>query len=319
MAQGNKLEVKDATVVGSDTSHTNSISTRKISVEPRLRTIRGVKHANGRLGRRVAAQLFGFAHIFPQGLHTLLGRGRRPLLKPQRHTGGMAVEHRHAVAGSADLETGLQVDPRALRIDRAENLLRLGLELVLFTRNVGYHVIDNVHAADTGVAGTRDGLHRDDRDCGDWAKRSLERRKRNDQANDSAVGVAHQKALVKLMVLALVVHNVEVVEVDSRHNERYERVLAMVFCVGKDGNVGLKKRAFYKKKDLSVREFEREGNERRRKKKAEEAKTKTLLTTATHHTWLSQTLTNITRHIRVESAKYQVAVGKLVRSALSYH
>lgn len=88
-------------------------------------------------------------------------------------------------------------------------------------------------------------MHGDNGDGVDLAEFGLERCKGDYNAYDCAIGIADKEALFELKVGALVRDQVEMGEVDSRDNERDERVAAVVFGVGEGGNVGFEKGHFW--------------------------------------------------------------------------
>ncbi len=150
----------------------------------------------------------------------------------------MAIQHRDAVARRRDLERLLLLERGQVAADAPEDLLRLRLQLVLLAGDVRHYIVHDVHAADTGVSGSRDGLHGDDGHGVDEAEPGLEGGEGDHEADDCAVAIAHQEPLVQPELLTLVRYQAEVVQVHRRHHERRQRVAAEVLGVGEDGDVG---------------------------------------------------------------------------------
>lgn len=239
MAHGNELQVEDAAVIPPHPPHADRVPPADILIQPRLRPIRLVKHLDSRLRRRRAPQLLGLALERPHDLGALLRRRRGPPREPQRHAGRVPVQHRHARAARRDAQVLLLLEGGALGVDVAENLARLVLQLVLLALDVRHDVVDYVHGADAGVPRARDGLEGDDGGALDGAEGRLEGREGDGDADDGAVGVADQEALVGGHGLALVRDQVHVREVDGRDDEGDDGVLAMVAGVGEDGEIRL--------------------------------------------------------------------------------
>lgn len=151
----------------------------------------------------------------------------------------MTIHDRNAVACSRHAEALLLHEGGLGVIDTTEDLAGLGLELVLLARDEGHDVVDDVHGADSGVARAADGLHGDDADGGDGAKGGLEGGEGDDEADDGAVGVADQEALLEAVDGALVGDEVEMGEVHGGDDEGNEGIAAVVLGVGEDGDVGL--------------------------------------------------------------------------------
>ena len=239
VAQGNKLDIKDAAVVLSDPTNADSVSLAEITVKTGLGPVGLVKDLDRGLGGRGASQILSIRNVAAQGVFDLLGRRGRALGETQRDAGGVAVQDRNTVAGCRHPELLLVLERSGVGIERTQDLLGLGLQLVLLTRNEGHDVVNDVHAADTGVSSTRDSLHGNDGYVIDLSETRLEGGKGGDEADDGAVAVAYQEALVEAEDLALVGDQVEMVEVDGRDDEGHERVASVVLCVGEDGNVGV--------------------------------------------------------------------------------
>lgn len=239
MAQGNKLDIKDAALVLSDATNADSVSLAEITVKTGLGPVGLVKDLDRGFRGRGTSQLLGIRNIAAHGLLDLLGGRGRALGETQRDAGGVAVQDRNTVAGCRHPELLLVLERSGVGVERTQDLLGLGLELVLLARNEGHDIVNDVHAADTGVSSTRDSLHGDDGYGIDLAEAGLEGGKGGDEANDGAVAVAYQEALVEAEGLALVGDQVEMVEVDGRDDEGHEGVASVVLCVGEDGNVGV--------------------------------------------------------------------------------
>ena len=110
-------------------------------------------------------------------------------------------------------------------------LLRLRLELVLFARDKGYHVVDDVHATDSRIPGARDSLHGDHTDGLDGTELGLDCYKWNNQADDCAIGIADEKALFEFMMLPLMFEDIHMVEIDGRDDERDYGIASVILCV----------------------------------------------------------------------------------------
>lgn len=231
VAQSDKLDVKDAALVLADSADADGIASVGLSVESGLRAVGLLHDDNGLFGGRRASELLGIGNIVTHGLLDLFGAGGRSSLEAQRDASGVAVQNGDSVASGRDLEVALVLETGDFGVDLAENLLGFGFELVFLARDEGDDVVDDVHAADTGVAGARDGLHGDDRDLVDGAELGLQGGKGNDDANDGAVGVADQEALFQTVVFPLVVDDVQVRQVDGGDDQGHEGVAAVVFGV----------------------------------------------------------------------------------------
>lgn len=239
VAQGNKLDIKDTTVVLPDTTHADSVTLRELAVQSGLRPIGLVEHLDGWLRSRGASQPLCLGDIFPHGLLHLFGRWGRALGESQGHTCGVTIQHGDPVAGCRDSQRLLIFEGGRLGVDAAQNLLCFRLELVLLARNEGHHVVNDVHAANTGVSRTRHGLHGHDGDGIDLAKTRLQGGEGDHEPNDGAVAVAHEEALVQTKRLLLVGDEVEMVEVDGRDDKGDERIAAVVLRIGEDGKAGI--------------------------------------------------------------------------------
>jgi len=84
-------------------------------------------------------------------------------------------------------------------------------------------------------------LQGDDGDGLNGSEAGLEGGEGDDEADDSAIGVANEEALVETVLGALVGDEVEVGEVDGRDDKRDEGVTAVIFGIREDGEVGLEK------------------------------------------------------------------------------
>lgn len=247
MAQGSKLDVKDASLILAHTADADGVAAAEVTVEAGLRPVGLViaKDLDGGLGGRGAAQGLGLAGVPAEGVADLVGRGGGPALEAQAHAGRVAVHDGDAVAGGRDAEAVLLDKGGAGAVEAAQDLAGLGLELVLLARDEGHDVVDHVHARDARVPRARDGLHGDDGHGRDGAERGLERGKGDDEADDGAVGVADEEAPAEPADGTLVGDEVEVGEVDGRDDEGDEGVAAVVFGVGEDGDVGLDELEFW--------------------------------------------------------------------------
>lgn len=65
------------------------------------------------------------------------------------------------------------------------------------------------------------------------------------ETDDGAVGVAYEETLVELIDRSLVGDEVEVGEVDGRHDKGNERIATVVLGVGEDGDFGVQEFLFY--------------------------------------------------------------------------
>lgn len=187
MAQRNKLQVEDATLVSPHSAHADGVSPAQIAVQARLRPVVLVKDLDGRVRRRRAANLLGLGDICPEGGLALLGGGRGLALELEADAGRVAVHDSDAITRSRYAQ-GLLLDKGlAVGVDGAEDLPGLGLELVLLALDEGHDVVHDVHAGDARVAGAGDGLHRDDANDGNGAKGGLQRGEGDDEPDDGAV------------------------------------------------------------------------------------------------------------------------------------
>lgn len=239
MAQRNELNVEDTALVLAHAANADGVPAAEIAIEARLGPVRVVEDHDGRARRARAAQRLGLAHVAPQRVLDVLGSRGRAGPEAQRDAGGVAVEHGDAVAGGGDAQRVLRDAGGGVGVEGAEDLARLGLELVLLAANEGHHVVQDVHAADARVPGPGHGLHRDHADRVDGAEPRLQRRERDHEPDHRAVRVAHQEALLEAVLPPLVGDEVEVRQVDRRHDEGHQRVAAVVLGVGEDGEVGL--------------------------------------------------------------------------------
>lgn len=239
VAHGDELQVKEPAVVPPHPPHADRVPAADVPVQPGLRPVRLVKHLDGGLRRRRAPQLLGLALERPHHLGALLRRRRGPPREPQRHTRRVPVQHGHARAARRDAQVPLLLEARPLSVDVAEDLARLVLQLVLLALDVRHDVVEDVHGADAGVTRARHGLEGDDGGALDGAEGLLEGGEGDGDANDGAVGVADEEALLGAHGLALVGDQVHVREVDGRNDEGDNGVLAVVARVGEDGEVGL--------------------------------------------------------------------------------
>lgn len=241
VAKSRKLDIEDAALVLPQTTHADSVAVAEIPIEPRLRTIVLVKHADGRVRGRGTCQRLRLSHVRPHGGLALLGRGSRASLEAEAHAGGVAVDDGNAIARRRDAQAALLDKGRLGVVEAAEDLAGLGLELVFLALDEGHHVVNHVHGRHAGVSRARDGLHGDDADGGDGAKRRLEGGQGPDEPDDGAVGVAHQEAPLELVHASLVGDEIQVREVDGRHDERHERIAPVVLGIREDGDFGLEK------------------------------------------------------------------------------
>lgn len=137
----------------------------------------------------------------------------------QRNTRGVAIQHRHPITSRGDSETRLGLERRGVVADRAEDLLRLRLQLVFLPRYERHHVVQNVHAADAGVSGARDRLHGHDGDLVHGPEFRLQGGEGDHDSDDGAVGVADEEPFLLSEGRALVGYYVEMGQVDSRDNQ----------------------------------------------------------------------------------------------------
>lgn len=151
----------------------------------------------------------------------------------------MAVHDWNAVTSGRNTKTLLLNESSTLFIKATKNLAGFSLELVLLARDEGDNVVDDVHAGDSRVTSSRNGLQSNDGDGRDGSESSLESGEGNDETNDGAVGVAHEEALVKRANRALMRDEIEMGEVDGGNDERHERIATVVLCVGEDRDIGL--------------------------------------------------------------------------------
>lgn len=239
MAQGDKLDVKDAALVLAHAADADGVTPAELAVEAGLGPVGGVKDLDGGLRGAGAAEGLGLADVGAQGVLDVVGRGGRAAGEAQGDAGCVAVEDGDAGAGGADAEGRLLVDGGAVGGEGAEDLLGLRLELVLLAGDVGDDVVENVERGHARVAGAGDGLEGHDGDLVNGAEAGLQGGEGDDEADDGAVGVADEEALVEAVVFALVGDEVKVGEVDGRHDEGHDGIAAVVLGVGEDGNVGL--------------------------------------------------------------------------------
>lgn len=107
MAESNKLEIKDATLVLTHTSHANSVPIAQISIESRLRTIILIKDLDTRLRSRGTAQRLSLALVVPQGSLDILGLGRGLVLELETDAGRVAIQDGDSVTRRGDTESFL--------------------------------------------------------------------------------------------------------------------------------------------------------------------------------------------------------------------
>lgn len=152
MAESNKLEIKDATLVLAHTTNANSIAVAQISIESRLRTIILIKDLDARLGGRGTTQRLRLALVVPQRGLDVLHLGRGLVLELETDAGGVAIEDGDSITRRGDTETVL-VDKLCLGlVEPSKDLARLRLQLVFLARDEGHHIINHIHGADTRVS-----------------------------------------------------------------------------------------------------------------------------------------------------------------------
>lgn len=242
VAQGDELDVEDTALVLADAADADGVAAAEIAIEAGLGAIGLVEDADaGTRGAR-AAEGLGLADILAQGSADVLGGGDAlAVTEAQGDAGGVAVEDGDAVAGGADAEAVLFDEDGGVGAQGAEDLARLRLQLVLLARDVRYHVVEDVHAADARVPGPRHRLHCDDADGLDGAEPRLQSRERDHKPDHRAVGVAHQEAFLETALLALVGDQVQVRQVDGGYDEGHEGIPSVVLGVREDGEVGVLK------------------------------------------------------------------------------
>lgn len=187
MAEGDELDVEDAALVLPDAADADGVPAAELAVQAGLGAVGLVEDDDGALGRGGAAELLRVGDVLAQGLLDVLGARGGAAGEAQGDAGGVAVEDGDAVAGGADLEVLLVLEGGEVARDVAEDLLGLGLELVLLARDEGDDVVDHVHGGDARVAGAGDGLHGDDGDGVDGAEDGLQSGEGDDEADDGAV------------------------------------------------------------------------------------------------------------------------------------
>ena len=239
VAQGNELDIKYAALILPDTTNTHCVAIGQVTVQTRLGAIGLVEDPDGRVRGRRAAEALGLGDILAQSLFNLIRRRRGTLNKPQRHACCVTIHDGDAVAGGRDTQGLLLLKGSCISIKVAQDLLRLSFQLILLASDVGHNVINNIHAAHTWVASTRDGLHGDDRDGVNLSEAGLQGSERDDKTDDGAVTVADEEALLEAKGTALVVDHLKMVEINSGHDEGHEGIAAVVLRVGEDGQVGI--------------------------------------------------------------------------------
>ena len=134
----------------------------------------------------------------------------------------MPVAHVHAIA----VRRHGQVERlHAVARQPDEDLRGLGLDLLLFLRDVRDHVVEDVHAVDARSAtGARERLHRG-HDHRLQAEVARERRERHDEAGRGAVRDRYHEALPGALAL-LALHEHRVLEVHARNHDRYVVLVA---------------------------------------------------------------------------------------------
>ena len=101
----------------------------------------------------------------------------------------MALAHRDTCRLGAQPHG--RIDKLAILPD-AENLARLGLDLLFFASDEGDDIIEQVERGDTGIARARGCLKRRHQDL--LYSKARERRQGKRQANGRAVGIGHERA-----------------------------------------------------------------------------------------------------------------------------
>jgi len=133
----------------------------------------------------------------------------------------VTVFHGDAIALGADGEAG---GDDLASLELAEKLACFLLHLFLFVLDVGNDVAENVQGGDAGITRAADGLHGDGKD-GFNAESFLQRRQRQGQSHDRAVGVGdHESAGVP--VPGLRADELEMAGIDFRNDQRHMRVHA---------------------------------------------------------------------------------------------
>lgn len=241
MAKRHILDVEDFAVVSTHAAHTDGITSMGFSVQTRLRPIPFFQNDDRALRRRRTTKLLRLASILPHGLFHLLWRGRRPVAEPQRDACCVAVHHRYPIAGGRYPQFGVSLEGGDVLAEVAQDLLRLGLQLVFFTRDERHDVVQDVHAAHARITSPRYSLHRNHADLIDRPQALLDGRDGNDETDDGAVRVADQEPSLELVLFSLMWDHREMGEIDGGHHQRHERMLTEIFGVREDGQIRLEK------------------------------------------------------------------------------
>src|SRR4051812_40315913 len=102
----------------------------------------------------------------------------------------MSISHGNPIAVGADDEIGIA---NGLPIKGSKKLMGLLLfNLVFFTADVGDYIVEDIHAADTGITGAADRLHGDNEKFGD-AKAHMQRMQRAYQMCGGAIWIGGDK------------------------------------------------------------------------------------------------------------------------------
>src|SRR5882762_8502934 len=174
--------------IAGDPAHADAHAPTGVAVEPRLRAIGLVAHDDGALRGAGEAQLLGQRGERRERLAYLRRLRRAGELHPHRRH--VPVHHVHPMALRAHRELP-GCDPAT--VQAAEDLPRLPLDLFLFVRDEGHHVVGDVEGGDPGVSRARERLERRDDDRVE-AKAGGERRQRERDHHRRAIGIRHDES-----------------------------------------------------------------------------------------------------------------------------
>ena len=90
VAQGGKLEIKDAALVLAHAADADGVAVAEIAVQARLRPVLLVKDLDGRVRRRRAAELLGLGRVAAERVLALLRRRGGLALELEAHAGRVA-------------------------------------------------------------------------------------------------------------------------------------------------------------------------------------------------------------------------------------
>ena len=199
VGQDNKLDVQNGAGAYPPDVYPRAIL--EVPVQARLWPVGLVVHGDALHGGRGAPLGLHVARVRPEDVGDTRRRGRRAAREVHRHAFGVALEHGHPIAGRRD-DDGVgvaHVERLVVVDDLAEDLGRFALHFGLFVGDVRHDVVEDVEGGDTGVSGSRNGLHGCHHALVDRTKGFLQRVERNDEARRRAVGIGDYKTSHEVM------------------------------------------------------------------------------------------------------------------------